>query len=308
MTLQVTQILFATDFSDCAKQAQDYAIFLAAECKAGLTILHVLEFQPGMDPDLPVNHMYLDQLRAESDQQLNRLVETATLRGMAVKTRRVTGIPSRQIVQEAGREKADLIVVGTHGRTGVAHVLLGSTAERVVASAPCPVLTVRPCADQSAPAPGKATAIPTFRSILVPLDFSDCSRAALDYAAHIAGHFGASLTLLHVVEPVSYGLDFTLASPRQGPEMLAQLEARMAGLTATLSAQWLTIDSVIRSGTPAGSILDLASQRHYDLIVMGTHGRRGLAHLTAGSVAEAVLRRAPCPVMTVKSSNLSEVR
>lgn len=294
------KILLATDFSDCAKQAQDYAIFLAGDWKAELTFFHVLEFQPGMDPDLPVNRMYLDQLRAESDRQLSQLVDTAGQRGLAVKARQVTGLPSQQIIQEAGRDQPDLIVVGTHGRSGLAHVLLGSTAERVVASAPCPVLTVRRGVDTPEPASDQ-TARPNIRAILVPLDFSDCSREALDYAARMAGHFGAALTLLHVVEPVSYGLDFTLVPSRQGPEMRAQLEARMAALTATLAAPWLTIDSVIRGGTPASSILDLAGQRPYDLIVMGTHGRRGLAHLTTGSVAEAVLRRAPCPVLTVKN-------
>jgi nucleotide-binding universal stress UspA family protein len=301
VTFQVKHILFATDFSDCARQAQDYAIFLAGDWKAGLTILHVLEFQPGMDPDQPVNRMYLDQVRAESDRQLNALVSIATQRGMVVMARQVTGFPSQQIVQEAEQDKANLVVVGTHGRTGLAHILLGSTAERVVASAPCPVLTVRPCLDQAAPASSKA-AVPRLRTILVPVDFSDCSRQALEYAAHTAGHFGASLTLLHVVEPVSYGLDFTLASSQQGPEMRAQLEARLAELAATLSAQWLTTDAVIRGGTPASSILDLARQRSYDLIIMGTHGRRGLSHLACGSVAEAVLRHASCPVLTVKGS------
>ncbi|MBM4133513.1 MAG: universal stress protein [Nitrospira sp.] len=295
----ITKILLATDFSDCATLAQDYALLLASTWKADLAILHVLEFQPGMDPELPVNRVYLEQLRKDAEQHLTQLRAQVARRGLTGESRHVTGIPSLRIAQEATEVGADLVVLGTHGRTGLAHVLLGSTAERVIASAPCPVLTVRM---QREPArPQTAAAIPSIRRLLVPVDFSDYSLEALEYAAQLAKQCGAALTLLHVMEPVAYGLDFTLALGEDAQATRAGLEARLADLAAPLLAQGLAVEQHVRGGTPIDSILGWTSHQACDLIVMGTHGRRGLSHLASGSVAEAVLRRAPCPVLTVKS-------
>ena len=296
----ITKILLATDFSDCAALAQDYALLLASAWKADLAILHVLEFQPGMDPELPVNHVYLEQLRKDAEQQLTQLRAQLARRGLAGESRHVTGIPSLRIAQEATEVGADLVVLGTHGRTGLAHVLLGSTAERVIASAPCPVLTVRMHREPAQPP--AAPAIPSIRRLLVPVDFSDYSLEALEYAARLAKQWGAALTLLHVMEPVSYGLDFTLALGGEDAQATRTgLEARLADLATPLLAQGLAVDRHLRGGTPIDSILGWTSRQPCDLIVMGTHGRRGLSHLASGSVAEAVLRRAPCPVLTVKS-------
>jgi nucleotide-binding universal stress UspA family protein len=85
MTTLATHILFATDFSDCAARAQEWALFLATACEASLDVLHVLEFQPGMDPDYPVNHLCQEQLRKEASGQLDALASQAALRGLQAK-------------------------------------------------------------------------------------------------------------------------------------------------------------------------------------------------------------------------------
>jgi len=296
----MTHILLATDFSDCAARARDYALHWAEQWKAKLTVLHVLEFQPGMDPDMPVNRQYLDYEQREAEKHLKALSEAALGRGLLLRTRLVTGIPSVVVSREAAAAGADLIVLGTHGRTGLAHVLLGSTAERVVAAAGCPVMAVRPCPEEGA-APSGAPAAPRIRRLLVPVDFHDCSLEALEYAVQVAAHFGASITLLHVMEPVSYGLDFTLMPAAQGPAAQEKMDSRLKELAAPLTRQGLTVESAVQGGLPADAILDRAGKERHDLIIMGTHGRRGLSHFASGSVAEAVLRRAACPVLTVKS-------
>lgn len=292
----ITHILLATDFSDCAARARDYALYLAGQWKAKLTVLHVLEFQPGMDPDMPVNRQYLDYEQREAEKHLKALSETALGSGLLLRTRLVTGIPSVAVGREAAAAGADLIVLGTHGRTGLAHVLLGSTAERVVATAGCPVVAVKPC-----PEGAGAPAAPGIRRLLVPLDFHDCSLEALEYAVQVATQTGASITLLHVMEPVSYGLDFTLTPAAQGPAAKEKMDGRLKELAAPLIRRGLTVDSAVQGGLPADAILDRAGKGRHDLIVMGTHGRRGLSHFASGSVAEAVLRQSACPVLTVKS-------
>ena len=139
----ITRILFATDFSRWTRRAEDYACALACSWRASLTVLSVAEFPPGLNPRYPVNQQYLADLLKHASSQLVDLKGRAERRGIAVTTRMATGIPSEEVITAARAEDSDLLVVGTRGKTGLAHVLLGSTAERVIRGAPCPVLTVR---------------------------------------------------------------------------------------------------------------------------------------------------------------------
>jgi nucleotide-binding universal stress UspA family protein len=266
-----------------------------------LTILSVAEFPPGLNPDYPVNQQYLADLLKTASSQLVDLKGRAERRGIVVKTRVATGIPSEEVIVAARAEDSDLIVVGTRGKTGLAHVLLGSTAERVIRGAPCPVLTVRmeqADAEQKEGAPSMPV---TLERILVPVDFSDCSLDALEYAAGMAQQAKASVMLLHVLEPVSYGLDFDLGHIRSREDVRESWTKRLEELAATHQHPNMRIEYRLRGGFPADSILDAARTLPCDLIVMGTHGRRGISHTISGSVVEAVLRKAHCPVIAVRS-------
>jgi nucleotide-binding universal stress UspA family protein len=304
MTSLIKHVLFATDFSSCAKHAQDYALAVASAWGAGLDILHVIEFQPGMDVEFPVNQMYLNHRKAEASPPLQSAKEQAIRAGLSGQTHMRVGIPSQQIHTFAESSGADLVVLGTHGRTGLEHVLLGSTAERVVRIAPCPALSVkahRPEASGTVPLEAGVT----IRRIVVPIDFSDCSLDALEFAVQFNKPFGAAITLLHVLEPVAYGLDFTLIPPKEWKHQKERVVARLGELTAALSDNGVKADHVLRSGLPPDSIVGFVHERGFDLMIMGTHGRSGLSHLLSGSVAGAMLRLAPCPVLTVHSPKFS---
>jgi len=296
----IETILFATDFSTCAAQAYEYALRMASISKATVHILHVLEFQPGMDPEFPVNRLYLDQLRKETGEQFAALEQQARRLNLRIMEHQKMGIPSREIVEAARQFDVNLIVLGTHGRTGIEHVLLGSTAERVIKSAPCPVLAVRDSGVPPARTTDKDAPAIAIERILAPIDFSDCSLDALEYAAQTARQFKAKVTIVHVMEPVAYGLDFTLAQPR-GQDRQERLSARLSELASALKGCGLEADYALRGGLPAETILNAERAGASDLIVMGTHGRRGFSHFVSGSVAEAVLRRARCPVLAVRS-------
>lgn len=263
-------------------------------------MLCVAEFPPGLNPDYPVNQQYLADLLKTASSQLVDLKGRAERRGIAVTTRVATGIPSEEVIASAQVEDPDLIVVGTRGKTGLAHVLLGSTAERVIRGAPCPVMAVR-----MEPTDSEETSIQskpiTLERILVPVDFSDCSLDAVGYAAVVAQHAKASLTLLHVLEPVSYGLDFTLGQSQARRVEAETWTKRLEELVSSIQRPTMQVASQLRGGVPADSILDSAQTLPCDLIVMGTHGRRGVSHTVSGSVAEAVLRKARCPVIAVRS-------
>ena len=145
-----------------------------------------------------------------------------------------------------------------------------------------------------------------FTHILVPTDFSDPSDAALEYARALAARFGASLHLLHVVEPASVPgpLDADVFSGESGltqEKLFEDAKARLAHRAASAGSSGLRVSTEIIVGRSARSIVDYAKARGMHLIVMGTHGRSGMAHLLMGSVAEKVVRNAPCPVLTVRS-------
>ena len=228
----IKRIMFATDFSPWARRAEDYACALACSWRASLTVLSVAEFPPGLNPDYLVNQQYLADLLKQASSQLVGLRGRAERRGIAVTTRVATGIPSEEVIAAAKAEDSDLIVVGTRGRTGLAHVLLGSTAERVIRGGPCPVLAVR-----TEPADteddGALSRPVTLERILVPVDFSDCSLDALEYAVVVAQQAKASLMLLHVLEPVSYGLDFTLGHVRTREQMREIWTKRLEELSSS---------------------------------------------------------------------------
>lgn len=301
MTL-IHKLLLATDFSEWAQRAEEYACSLAALWHAHLTVMTVLEFPPGMNPDYPVNKNYLTERTAQATEQFEEFKRRASKRGIVVATHLATGMPSEEVTAAARAEGADLLVVGTKGKSGLAHVLLGSTAERVIRTAPCPVLAVHMPSGEKAMV---NQTVGSIRRLLVPIDFSDCSLDALEYAAIVAKQGHATIELLHVLEPVSYGLDFTLIHPEAGEQNRKRLTARLEQLSSALSGSGVPTKVHVRGGSPADSILHDMRTLSCDMIVMGTHGRRGLSHVMAGSVAEAVLRRASCPVLTVRSPKFS---
>jgi nucleotide-binding universal stress UspA family protein len=298
-------ILLATDFSRWAAGAEAYAFCLASTWRADLTVMTVLEFPPGLNPEYPVNRIYLGELMKTAKACMAELTARVAARGISIHTRIGTGIPSEELLAAAKAEDSDLVVVGTKGKTGLEHVLVGSTAERVIRTAPCPVLAVRTerrVGEEGEPDPCRGVSL---ERILVPIDFSDCSLDALEYAVQVARRSRASITLFHVLEPVSYGLDFSLLHVAKREKMREVIGERLSGLAKALAAAQVPTDIQLRGGLPSDSILDGAKAMPADLIVMGTHGRRGLSHTLSGSVAEAVLRKSSCPVLTVRSPKFS---
>lgn len=295
------RLLLATDGSQGSAVAADYAFALAGAWGASLTVVNVLECPPGLDPQNPVNQLYLTELMKQATGELAMLKARAVDRGISAHTRIVTGIPSEEVLAVATQEDPDLIIVGTRGRTGLVHVLLGSTAERIIRSAPCPVLAARAQPYGEEQAVGSRRDPTHLERILVPVDFSDCSLDALEYAALIAQRSKAALILLHVLEPISYGLDFTFPRKAKRESIKAGHTRRLSDLVSALLSAGVPSEFLMVGGLPIDSILDAARTQTADLIVMGTHGRRGLSHALFGSIAESVLRKSSCPVLMVRS-------
>ena len=299
----IHRVLVATDFSACARRAFEYGIYVARIWSAHMDLLHVEEMQPGLELDASVPDPLRESRRMESERLLGDLAARVKRDGPSVGVCLRQGIPSEQIAQAALEQRADLVVVGTHGRTGLDHILLGSTAERVIKQTPCPVLTVRAARIQEEEKDEDER--PRIQHILAPVDFSSPSLDALEFATQVADRFGARLTLLHVLEPVYHDLELGLGRIEDEPRKRAHGEAQLDELARAVKRCGVAAGSLILGGIPSESILVHARGQGCDLIVMGTHGRRGLTRFWCGSVAEAVLRQAPCPVLTVRSPKFS---
>lgn len=297
----IRQILATTDFSDESRAGVRYAVALAKKLKAAVALLHVIEPPPRF-----VGMEAMSLIREDSEVGkmvpvlLKRLVESESQGDLRLTSSIRTGKPFHEITTAARESAADLIVIATHGYSGVDHVMLGSTAERVVRHAPCPVLTVPA---RITPKRTDATPPLKLKKILVPIDFSIISLDALSWASFLAEQFGAELILLHVSEKFPNS-DYLLLDEvfKDMSVPLAKLaEAALKWLAETRSeSTGMNMSAVVRDGMPFKEICHVAETLSVDLIVLTTHGYTGLKHVWLGSTAERVVRHAQCPVLAVR--------
>ena len=295
----VTHILFATDFSPSSTPAYRYAVEWAKVFEAQLTLFHGLSLQPGLDIDASIAQQYLDEQRKVAEEKLQELLTEAHKHVSRTGIEMRTGLASAQICDVARECKADLIITGTHGWTGFNRVLFGSIAERVIQRAPCPVLSIPDRGPEETEDLHTISVQP--RQIVLPLDFSDCSMDAYEYGVQIAKWFDASLTLLYAIEPLSYSLDFSLTHPLEDKANRKKIEQQLEKLTTVLLDQGLTARYELVDKPSMEAILKASTTQEADLVIMGTHGRKGLPRLILGSTTAKVLQHSPYPILTVKS-------
>ena len=296
----VKRILLATDFSDDAGRAQEYAMHLAGACGAKLEVLHVIEATREMDLETE-SFALVERSRAAAARQLEEVRDDLARRGTAARVRLLLGDPSEQIHQVARELDSDLVVLGAQGRNNLPYGLLGKTAARVICEGPCPVLAV-PGSRKDAVEVPPIERLGPIRHILAPLDFSTPSLDAVEYAVHLARGVGAAVTLMHVLEPSSYDLDCGLGMIKEEAVKRDYWNGQLMELRGAVTAFGLPAEAEVCGGHPSDAILACALRQHADLIVMGTHGRRGRSPERCGSVADSVLRLATCPVLTVRTA------
>ena len=141
------------------------------------------------------------------------------------------------------------------------------------------------------------------KKILVPIDFSDYSKSSLKYAANFASKFNARITLIYVVEPVIYPPDFSMgqiAIPSVNAEWDTKAKEELEKLGEQEIPEGVKVSTIIKTGKPFLEIIDTAAEENIDLIIIATHGHSGVEHILFGSTAEKVVRKAPCPVLTLR--------
>lgn len=299
------RILCPTDFSEFSERALERAVSLAGWFNARVTALHVVLPLPWALPaaayaaNVAVPVDLVRGRREEEAKELERFVRPLLGEGVPIETRLTDGEPWREILAEAGRLPADLIVMGTHGRGGFEHLLLGSVAEKVLRRAPCPVLTVG--SPDAPPITG-----PLFRRILCAADLTRSSAATFELALSLAAEGLARITLLHVVEGLlgESGPELYRPVPDVAPLRRALVEQARERLAEAgrPAHSFCDVTERVETGKAWQAILGVAEDTDADLIVMGARVQGGLGRLFLGSTANQVVRHAACPVLIARET------
>jgi nucleotide-binding universal stress UspA family protein len=282
--ISLKNILFPTDFSDASEMALPFALALARLYGATLQIAHVI---------LPEPHrpLVVDRLPAQDDRvwedarrRLSWFTSDTNIADVHSTSLLASGDLAQVIPDLIHDHGIDLVVVGTHGRTGFSKMMMGSKAEQIYRSSPCPVLTIGPRVAASDWKPGK---------ILCPVDPAENPEPALRYALSLAEENQAAILVMQSIPMVPW---------QQRSALAKQAWQRLQSLVPDQASDWCTPEFLIRWEHPAEAILATALEREVDLIVLGVRKARaaGLSSHLPWPVASEVVSRAPCPVLTFR--------
>jgi nucleotide-binding universal stress UspA family protein len=293
--VDIRHVLCAVDFSECSRRALDHALAMAKWYGAWLSVLYVhLVSTPSLARSAGVALSPAD--RAALVAQLRAFVPVEVRSHVRVEFLVLEGTIAEEILAEA--EHADLIVVGTHGRTGFEHAVLGSVAEKVVRKAAAPVMTVPRAA------PDATSAVPQlFQHIVAAVDGSDSSLDALTCAVSLAEDVDAHLTVLRVLDvprELAAWASESVEGRGYAERWKASVLTRLHDLVPESARRYCHVDERVEPGGPSQKILRVAADQRAGLIVMGARGHGAFGRMLFGSTAKEVVRRATCPVLTLR--------
>ncbi|RPH95198.1 MAG: universal stress protein [Calditrichaeota bacterium] len=297
----ISRILVPMDFSPASQGLLAHALHIAGRFSAHITLYHVVSvfdddpYNPKQEfPEIPEYYQHLEQ---RADEELEKVLAQYPHEGVSVSRVICRGFsPAEEILSFAAEHDIDLIIMGTHGRKAIAHLLLGSVAEKVVHYASCPVLTAHVRSDGSVPAS-------PYNHVLVPIDFSEQSQRALQFAADFVAENG-EIDLLHVVEDTIHPAYYS-SEGETIFELMPNLREKSLSMLSTIAEQLQEkipqkVTTTVLEGSIYQEIAAFAQTRGINLIIMGTHGMNAISRLLIGSQASRVIRNAACPVITLK--------
>jgi nucleotide-binding universal stress UspA family protein len=302
--ISLRNVLFATDFSDTSEAALPYAVAICRRFRSTLHTAHVISEANLLLMTGGVDYVSMGTIYEDAHTEAKEKIEEVAAR--------LEGIPHRAYVRHGqvwknladiiNENEIDLIVVGTHGRTGLGKLLLGSVAEDILRHAPCPVLTVGPKVEGRAklpafPAKGRDLAPPELeiRQILFATNFARTSIEVAPFAIAMAEEFQARLALIHVIE------DYTQLGSEPGP--IEDGIRRLQNLVPRTAALQYSPETVLEFGEAPKCILKAAEERETDLLILGARSAEDLVGSThlPWSTTHQVIAHAKCPVLTVRT-------
>jgi nucleotide-binding universal stress UspA family protein len=298
MRVEIKKIICATDISDFSNHTISCGIALAKEFGAKLYVCHVV--------DLPISSMYgdaplflieqQDQVIDNTHKQLEQLVGDVQVEWEPLVT---IGHPADEITRLAEEKGVDLAISATHGRSGLKRLILGSVTERLMRTLYCPLLVVRSSDHDFSISAAQGL---RFQRILVGCDFSTDSSLAFQHGLSLAQEFQSELHLAHVMEPPVY-MDWLKTSIEFTEELQHDLRVRIKDKLTDMvpddAYNWCSPKTALLDGQPHEELTGYAETNNVDLIVLGVRGQGLVETLFVGSTTDRVVRRAPCPVLSV---------
>ena len=296
----IKKILWASDGSKESNEALRLALYLGNKFSAGMICLHVNEVH------IPITHLHpsyegliLDLTRESGSKFMQKFEDIAAKNpGIKFTSKVITDKVVEGIIHTAGREGADLIIMGKHGHGMIERALLGSNTLKVLRKSSIPVLSIKTEKDVKDFHIGK---------ILVPMDISDTAESALFSALRLAETLGATITVLYVfwISGNVYEL-----SPGLVDELVEHSKSELEANVKRIKSEYAKVKGkepstkieteVINGASPGVTVVDYAGDKDFDLIMVTTHGRKGFERLLLGSETEKIIREARCPVLALK--------
>jgi len=299
MRMQIKSIICTTDLSDLSNHGVFYGIALAKELGAKLYVCHVIDLTYTATYEVAVSYSIEQQNRMVNyaHEHLQRLIGEESLDWEPLI---IIGHAANEIARIAEEKAVTLAISASHGRSGLKRLMLGSVAERLMRTLPCPLLVVR-STEQDILAPEDQEI--KFQRILVGCDFSSDSSLAFQFGLSLAQEFQSELHLAHVIEPPIYK-DLLRPAREQGEkiqqDLRDQLNEKLAGMVPEDAREWCKPKITLLGGQPHEELTKYAVVNDLDLIVLGVRGQSLVEKLFVGSTTDRVVRRAPCPVLSVR--------
>jgi len=293
-------ILVPLDGSELAEAALPYAEELAVRLGASMVLIYACE--PSDEEHHRMHELYLQKMVEAARRRLKSHLPEDAKEGPQVASALVTGDAAEQIVDYAEKEDTGLIVMATHGRSGISRWVLGSTAAKVARATNKPLVLVR-----AGVARARARTEVLLGKLLLPLDGSKQSELAVPYLEDLASRLKAEVVLLHVVAPTYFAYSIpgeTIEMPFTPEDMerfRTKSEHYLETVAEALRKKGITATTDVAIGTAADEIIRLSDDIPVDLVVMSTHGRSGISRWAFGSVADKVIHAANAPVLLVRS-------
>jgi nucleotide-binding universal stress UspA family protein len=288
----IHNILFATDFSTTSETALPFALAFARHFGAAVFVTHVLPPEPRYELPIEPGSDAINPRKQDAQKHFDALLASGRLNDVVHEPILRCGEFWPTLQDVIATRAIDLIVTGTHGRQGLRKLFLGSTAEVIFRHAACPVLTVGPHADYQGIEGG-------IGRVVFATDFSPGSVAAFPYAHALARREGAQLTLLHVLEPPPPAID-VVAMPQVQGMFAPDARARLQALLQIYPPLEVQPEITVVNGVAAEAIVNGAAERKAAIIVLGVRAKSSAAAHFPWSIADAVVCRAHCPVLTVR--------
>ncbi len=294
--MEIKLILSPIDFSEFSIRAYRYALSLAEHYRAKLVAQHVVELSRHPSLGFVASGGLYDEFRKalheSAEQELRNFVKQHTHGQIHPELVVQQGAAADDILSFAQVQKADVIVMGTHGRRGFDRLVLGSVTDRVMRRAPCPVLAISKPSHESLAVDKPGDHVHHLSRILFCTDFSENSKRALNYAISATAEYDAELTLLHVLEDIP--------TPGTTQEAMATADGQLDRLITPDKRKTMKIKTEVRIGKAYEQIIQFAAEQQVDMVTMGVRGRGALDAAVFGSTTYRVIQLGPCPVLAVR--------